>query len=68
MDIKYGNSNFRKMYKSPDITIQDKSCFIKAKNREEISIFSDKIESDSVISFKFNWDRNFAVLNKDPET
>lgn len=42
------------MYKPPDITIQDKSYFIKAKNKEEITIFSDKIESDSVIPFTFN--------------
>ena len=50
------------MCKSPVIIIQDKSYFIKAKNREEITIFSDKIECDSVILSKFNWDKKFAVL------
>ena len=54
MDIKYSNHNFRKMHKTPDFTIQDKIYFIKAKNREEITIFCDKIESDSVIPFKSN--------------
>lgn len=52
------------MYKPPDITIQDKSYFIKAKNKEEITIFSDKIESDSVIPFTFNWDRSFVVFKQ----
>lgn len=64
--IKYSNSSFRKMYKWPDFTIQNISYFIKAKNREKITTFSDKIESDSIIPFKFTWDRSFTVFKQKP--
>lgn len=54
------------MCKSPVIIIQDKSYFIKARNRDEITNFNDKIESDSVIPSKFNWDKKSAVLKYRP--
>lgn len=52
MSVKYSHVNFSKMWKSLVIIIQGKSNFIKAKSREEITIFSDKTESDPVIPSK----------------